>query len=295
MGLFSSLFKPAKKETPAAPTVEKSAPAAASAAPEKPVPPPVPAIHLTALEKNFLKYMDMKDAFHPYIADYWVFEYNLKPETLIERFIQQNLLKISDTSYILQQCSSKELKAILQKFDLSQTGNKKILIERILSHLTPEDLALCTSLKPVYYLTDAGKQLVDSVAFSATKDPDFEDQCIYHILRQDFDSAYQIICQRELRKNIPGDAAAAWKDALQNGLSEKQQEQISFFFSSPLPLELPEVLTKYESEIKACTIFGRLFSLKHTEIAATIARRTGLDSKALHLAAFCQSLLPYLN
>ena len=294
MGLFSSLFKPAKKEAPA-PTVEKTTPPAASAAPEKPAPTPVPTIHLTALEKNFLKYMDMKDASHPYIADYWTFEYNLKPNALIEIFLQQNLLKVSDASHILQQCSSKELKAVLQKFQLSQTGSKKILIDRILSHLTTEDLALCTSLKPVYYLTDAGKQLADSVAFSATKDPDFEDQCIYHILRQDFDSAYQMICQRELRKNIPGDAAAAWKDALQNGLSEKQQEQISFFFSSPLPAELPDELTQYESEIKACTIFGRLFSLKHTEIAATIARRTGLDSKALHLAALCQSLLPYLN
>jgi hypothetical protein len=294
MGLFSSLFKPAKKETPA-PTVEKHTQAAAPVTPEKTATPPAPTIHLTALEKNFLKYMDMKDAAHPYIADYWTFEYNLKPDALIQVFVQQNLLKISDTSHILQQCSSKELKAVLQKFQLSQTGSKKILIDRILSHLSAEDLALCTSLKPVYYLTDAGKQLADSVAFSATKDPDFEDQCIYHILRQDFDSSYQIICQRELRKNIPGDVAAAWKDALQNGLSEKQQEQISFFFSSPLPLELPEELIKYESEIKACTIFGRLFSLKHTEIAATIARRTGLDSKAFHLATLCQSLLSYLN
>lgn len=289
MGFFS-IFK-SRKEESAAP---KAQPEPVISVPKQKEPTEQPVVHLTALEKNFLKYMDRKDAVHPYIADYWKFEYNLKPEELIPLFLEKKLLLVSDPSYHLQQFSSKELKAVLKKFNLSQTGNKKELTQRILTHLSESELASCSNLKPIYYLTESGKNLVASLPVSATKDPDFEDQCIYSILRQDFGTAYQMICQRELHKNIPRRDTLNWKDKMEKGLSQESLYKISYFFTSPLPLEVAEPIEALAQEVKACTIFGYLFPLTAAETAAVMARRTGLDSKEMHLNVLSQKLISYL-
>lgn len=250
-----------------------------------------PKVNLSSLEKNFLKYMDLKDSQCPYIADYWKFEYNLNAKELISNFLKNNLLAISDYSHNLNLLKNKDLKCILKKYNLPQTGIKAELIGRIEAHLSEKELASLSNLKPYYYLTERGLEIIKDLPFSATKDPDFEDICVQSILNEDYQSAYKNICKREIHKNVPRNIGLNWGHELQSGLRTDYTEKLSEFFSSSLPDDLPvDNISQQAREIKAAVIFGNLLRLTSSETAALIARRTGLDPKKSHLNVLCQKL-----
>ena len=152
---------------------------------------------LTALEKNFLKYIEGSVADNINLALYWTYDYGIDYKKTIDLFVSNNYLKISDYQTDLKKYTISELKKLLKHYNLKLSGNKPDLLKRISNNLTTENLLDFFKDGSKYLeLTEKGKVAISNLKESVTKDPDFEDLIISYIHNKNLDKAYQIIENR---------------------------------------------------------------------------------------------------
>ena len=152
---------------------------------------------LTALEKNFLKYIEGSVADNINLALYWTYDYGIDYKKTIDLFVSNNYLKISDYQTDLKKYTISELKKLLKYYNLKLSGNKPDLLKRISNNLTTENLLDFFKDGSKYLeLTEKGKVAISNLKESVTKDPDFEDLIISYIHNKNLDKAYQIIENR---------------------------------------------------------------------------------------------------
>lgn len=114
---------------------------------------------LTTNEIIFLKFMNNKEidiSFSPR----WEFQYEIKPRIELTKLLKLEYLTYSSWYDNVKSATVKELKEILKSEDLEATGNKQVLIERVLGDIDA-DLLERTFNKTKYILTDKGKRILE--------------------------------------------------------------------------------------------------------------------------------------
>lgn len=205
---------------------------------------------LTSVDRYFLKYLNKLSVENPNIAGYWTYEYNIDYKKTITKFMMNGYLEIS--TYSIGSCTVAELKEILKDNELTVSGKKSDLINRIIDNNIDLSKYL-NAVKPTYILTEKGINETKDLLPSATKNTDLEDECLQLISQQDFNSAYKSICKFEASKNLPRGIGIDWNKELEKGLSENKVERYNRFFNSNV---IPNELQEYEIEIKSSIILG---------------------------------------
>lgn len=187
---------------------------------------------LSSVEKSFLQYIADKEILNMPIAAYWTYTYNINYETTITKLIKQGYITIKDVIDNLSCLKVSELKEILSKANLSKSGKKQDLINRIEKNLSKKQLQeYITIERPIFYLTDKGKEILKDFPKSATKDIDFENQCLYYIEKGDFNTAYKLICKWEMEKTMWRGLNVDWSKEYQTGLSPSAFSKYQTFFN----------------------------------------------------------------
>lgn len=158
---------------------------------------------LCNLEKNFLKYINGYSVSNLInLPLYWTFDYDIQYKNLIDIFISNDFLMLSNYNTNLYKYNIPELKEILRYYKLKISGNKKQLIDRINLNLTSKNLSDFFGDSNKYLiLTEKGKLSIQNLKDSATKDLDFEDEVLCLISEGNLKEAYRQIVNRYL--NLP--------------------------------------------------------------------------------------------
>lgn len=213
---------------------------------------------LSSLEKSFLRYMDKKDVENPDVPAYWVYEYAVDFAETMTKLLRHGYLCIGDDAHALQFLTVPMLRDILGIYGCRKTGKKEDLIERIRQELPLEDIKEKFHLPEKYLLTQNGEMLLACFPKSATKDLDFEDECLNLIAQKDFEGAYKSVCRNELRKIIPSGMGLDWNENMKKGLSAFQRDLYIAFFDQDVSHELSALLKPYETQLKAISVFANM-------------------------------------
>ena len=172
---------------------------------------------LSSVEKSFLQYMNGKTVINPYVAGYWSFEYGINYNNCMSKLVYNGYLRKSSCKETIKSMTIPELKVMLKKLNLKQSGRKQELLDR-LSPLITEELA-ANYIPPeriTFSLTEKGEQILEGVKPSATKDLEFEDKCLELIHNKRFSDAYLVVYGRELNKPFPSVIDIDYKKPLED-------------------------------------------------------------------------------
>jgi len=236
---------------------------------------------ITSVEKSFLKYMDSQPINSPPIAAYWTYEYNIDYNKIINKFLDNNLLEISNHKSI-SRMKVVELKELLTKIGIKPSGNKENLIDLVNKNFTEAKLNSINNNEQYFILTEKGLEIVKNIKQSITKDLEFEDKCLELIQKNNFFEAYKMICEFETRKNIPRGLGINWENELYKGLDEKANNRFKNFLIEETNI-IPKELLHYEKNIKSCIIFGKMMGAGFNKIKLLISRKTDIDVKKTNM------------
>lgn len=222
---------------------------------------------LTSVEKSFLQYMDGLSADNPNIAKYWTYEYNIDYRYLLNMFVSNGYLEISNERE-LTSMKVDELKEILRENKLKVTGKKSELVDRIYANIPLEKLNITGDYH--FVLSDKGLETVKDVKPSATKNTDLEDMCINYIKNENYDAAFEEICRFEVSKKLPRGLGVDWNERLEHGLMEGDRLVYSGIFDADVSKILSDDLISHERLLKSCAILGMMLgtSLSNTTLLA---------------------------
>lgn len=228
---------------------------------------------LDSVKKNFLKQIAGQPIDNPNVWGYWTYEYSLDFPKVMTELLSMHYLSIVGKDKILSKLTIPELKKILSDFNLKVSGKKADLLNRIETNIDPYDLEEYFSEgAKFYYLTERGEEALQNLSDSATKDTDFEDECLNLIINGDVDGAYKHICKHEMKKVIPRGLGIDWSEELNNGLSDYQISEYTHFLEADI--ELPDELLEFEIQFKACCILCIIFGMQAMKISKTFRRIT---------------------
>lgn len=233
---------------------------------------PSPLVSLSSTEKYFLKAMHGQNVDSPTLYAYWTYEYSIDFEKLMTKLIENEFLHISDSFFEVKCLKVEQLKVILKKYNLKVNGKKDELIQRVCENI-PFDV-LSSELgnqHKTYLLTEKGQEVVADLPLSMTKNLELEDLCMKHILACQFDIAYKLVCENELKKIIPRGVGINWNDELIKGLPAFNVELFNRFVNNDT-VPIPTMLKPYNKELKACAIMGVLFGVDSRKVANLFVR-----------------------
>lgn len=232
---------------------------------------------LSSTEKYFFKQMHGQNVNNPTVNAYWIYEYSIDFEKIMTKLIINNYLQLSDLFSDIDCLTINQLKQILNKNSLKLTGKKAELIKRIKDNISLEVLTSELGTKNTrYVLTSKGKEATFNLPKSMSKNLELEDLCMKYIFEFHFDTAYKLICENEIQKIIPRGLNIDWNIELSNGLSSFKQELFNNFMNSPIAI--PDELSSYLKEAKACTILGILAGSGAQGIADLFVRITNIKN-----------------
>ena len=235
---------------------------------------------LNSVEKNFLKQIIGQPVKNPNVWGYWTYEYSIDFVQIMTKLISYGFLDIGSIENDLEKLTMTELKNVLDFFKLPKSGKKAELIDRIRSNTDITSLQNYFSDKPkIYLLTKKGRKALENLVDSATKNTEFEDQCLELILLGDIDGAYKVICKNEMNKVIPRGLGTDWQLEYKNGLSDYQLCKYTNFLQLNIGNEIPKEIREYEMQFKACCILAILLGITADKIAKTFIRITGKCTK----------------
>ncbi|MBQ7296449.1 MAG: SAP domain-containing protein [Clostridia bacterium] len=234
----------------------------------------IPPKPLDSVKKNFLKQIAGQPIDNPNVWGYWTYEYSLDFSKVMTELLSMHYLSVVGKDKILPKLTTPELKRILSDFNLKVSGKKADLLNRIETNIDPYDLEEYFSEDAkFYYLTERGEEALQNLSDSATKDTDFEDECLNLIINGDVNSAYKHICKHEMKKVIPRGLGIDWSEELNNGLSDYQISEYTHFLEADI--ELPDELLEFEIQFKACCILCIMLGMQALKISKTFRRITG--------------------
>lgn len=235
---------------------------------------PSSSVCLTSTEKYFLKQMHGQNVDNPTVYAYWTYEYAIDFETIMTKLLMNGYLQISNSYDVLSTLTVVELKSILQKYGFSLTGKKADLITRIKENISLGQLSSALeNKKRIYLLTDRGKECTTNLPTSMTKNLELEDSCLNLIYSKQFNDAYKLVCENEVKKIIPRGIGIDWNRELTQGLSDFKITLFSDFYTKNLR-GIPSQLQPYTDQIKACVIIGILFGTDARKITNLFIRIT---------------------
>lgn len=235
---------------------------------------PSSSISLTSTEKYFLKKMHCQNVNNPTVYAYWTYEYAIDFETIMTKLLQNGYLRISNSYDELPSLTVVKLKTILKKYGLPITGKKADLIARIRGNLSFDQISSeLGNEEHMYLLTDKGKECTTNLPTSMTKNLELEDACLSLIYLNQFDAAYKLVCENEIKKIIPRGIGVDWNKELSQGLSDFKINLFSSFYAEAL-YEIPYPLQPYTDQLKACAIIGVFLGTDARKIADLFIRIT---------------------
>ena len=199
---------------------------------------------LNSVEISFLDYIDTKKVRELSLPGYWTYEYNLDFKYVISKLINNGYMIVSSVPEF-DRLKVDELKDILRKHNLKVSGKKADLIQRIEENITSEQLSQhFDSFGELYYkTTPLGKELIKSLPISATKDIEFEDECLALIEKSDYYGAYKLVCERESKKPLKRGINIDWERELKRGLPPHTRNLYVKLEDIPIP-EIPSEALK---------------------------------------------------
>ena len=219
---------------------------------------------ITSTDIFFLKYINGRTLEMPDIAQYWYYEYNLNYSNEIKKLISNELLVLENVN--IQKLKVDELKDILRHFSLPLSGKKLDLQNRIYENIPYSELSQYFGHRKHYFsLTEKGKQLINSIFDSATKNLELENNCIDLILQYNFRSAYDLI--QHFKHNTPaGRQNSSWN---YNSTMEQSYNNIMKSHSFYYTLEKDRDL---ESRIRASVVFCHMYGSGQDNMRKIIKR-----------------------
>lgn len=118
---------------------------------------------LSDIEVLFLNYCDGRSSKQFSIAGYWVHDYKLNVNDLLQKFFRSGYLEFSDASFALTKILVPELKEILSSHHLKISGRKAELVKRILENVSPEDLQQYSHI--YLRVTEKGHQVINNRSY----------------------------------------------------------------------------------------------------------------------------------
>lgn len=223
-----------------------------------PVSAPVP---ITSTDIFFLKYINGRVLEHPEIAQYWFYDYKINYSEEIKKLILCGLLSI--TNVYLKKLSVEELKKILRHFNLSVSGRKAELQERIKANVNAEDLSVFLGHLTHYLcITDKGLNYINSIHESATRNIELEDECLDLITNYNFEAAYNLIWGFKSKKG----ADIRCRYIVSEGDKYRSiMDSHTFFYTLEKDREL-------ESKLRASIIFCKMYGLGYDNLKKMVKR-----------------------
>lgn len=145
---------------------------------------------------------------------------------IILLFENLGLLRITSYKESLLLCKNDSLKQILKKSSLPSTGKKEVLVDRILNNVDEYFVQCSEEYSDFYVLTSNGWNLVNSFyKASETEHINFFKDVINLIMLSKVDSAFKMICKRNMEAPSPPGLGCDWKDWFYSGLEKSRKEK----------------------------------------------------------------------
>lgn len=219
---------------------------------------------ITSTDIFFLKYIDGRTLEAPNIAQYWYYEYNLNYSTEIKKLISNDLLVLENVN--IQKLKVDELKDILRHFSLPLSGKKLDLQNRIYDNISYSDLSQYFGHKKHYFSpTENGKQLINSIFDSATKNLELENECIDLILQYNFRSAYDLI--QHFKHTTP-----AWRQSSSWNYNSNMEQTYDNIMRSHRFYYTLEKDRDLESRLRASVVFCHMYGSGQDNMRKIIKR-----------------------
>ena len=88
---------------------------------------------------------------------FWLYDYAIDdPKVILTKLLNGGFIQVASAADSLSRLTVKELKTVLEKHDLPQTGKKAVLIDRIIESISSDELENIV-LSRKYKLTDVGQ------------------------------------------------------------------------------------------------------------------------------------------
>lgn len=246
---------------------------------------PKESVPLVGAEKSFLKYVNNHQIDSP-LPVYWFYEYGFNTDNLLSKLFGNGYLRISTNTETIESLTIAELKPILRKFNLVQSGKKAELIQRIKENVPNIKLEPFVKNKQSFVATPKGTEIIKNTPDSITKDIDFEDNCLTCILNNNLENAYKLVCQRELNKKSPRGIGVNWHTELQQGLSQNQKQYYQGIIKSPKESNI---------QIKACVVLCEMLGSNKHNLKYLFSRITGKTYNSKESYAIYYSLTQELS
>ena len=150
---------------------------------------------LTSLEKSFLHYITGLNALDLRIPSYWTFDYGIDYKYTIDMLFSNGYIDFFNYNNNFNKYTLVELKDLLRYFNLKVSGNKEVLINRIIENISEDVLESYfeNSNKLFISLTDKGRKALNGYVDSATKDISYENIILTCIENRRFQEAQKFI------------------------------------------------------------------------------------------------------
>lgn len=150
---------------------------------------------LTSLEKSFLHYITGLNALDLGIPAYWTFDYGIDYKYTIDMLFSNGYIDFFNYNNNFNKYTLVELKDLLRYFNLKVSGNKEVLINRIIENISEDVLESYfeNSNKLFICLTDKGRKALNGYVDSATKDISYENIILTCIENRRFQEAQKFI------------------------------------------------------------------------------------------------------
>jgi hypothetical protein len=183
---------------------------------------------------------------------YFKYEYEVNPNLLLEKAVQNNHLKVSNLYYRLEMATINDLKESLRKHNLKVSGRKNELIERINNNLT-EDIIKADFPDSYYVLTNEGSNLVKE-----------NDHIIYYHKSRYFSSEFSLEeYHRLLKEQNKNDESLKYDLALEltdkNAINERKKGDWGLYRNSLL--SKASVYTDIKKELEALKCYLEVINI----------------------------------
>lgn len=139
--------------------------------------------------------------------------------------LQLGLIRIGTYEEALSSLKIDALKNILRSQDLKISGNKNVLLERILTNIDQEVVQKMDVYSDIYLHTELATKIISESYESLDRiELDFFEQILKLIIDEQLDKAFRLVCKRNAEKPVPPGLWCDWERWYLEGIkpSDKQ-------------------------------------------------------------------------